>query len=189
MKMNVAALSALLILAFAGGAFAFQELPSLELAPYVGFLKYDSALEYDNALAYGFRADMRFIPYLGLQFHYARSTNHDGIGGFPFGADDYVSRTQLNLTYDLLPMRGFFVHLLAGVGSFNRYTAEDYRNSNSVQLGLGARRNLFDDLYLRGDVGWTGAWIKDSEPESAFYESTLTHNLDFSLTLSYLLDN
>jgi hypothetical protein len=189
MKMNVAVLAALLTLASAGGAFAFQELPSLELSPYVGFLKYDSAFEYDNSLAYGIRADMRFIPYLGLQFHYARSANKEGMGGFPFGADDYVSRTQLNLTYDLLPMSGFFVHLYTGVGSFNRYTAEDYRTSNSVQLGLGARRNLKGDFYLRGDLGWTGAWIQDSESESVFSESTLTHNMDISISLSYLLDN
>lgn len=189
MMPKAAVLAAFLILAASGAAWAFQELPSLELAPYVGFIKYDADLGYDNTLAYGARADLRFVPYLGMQFHYALSSVHDGFGGLPFGADEYVSRAQVNLTYDLLPMRGFFVHFLAGVGTFNRYTADEYRSGNSLQLGAGARRNLFDDLYLRGDLGWTGAWIQDSDPESVFAESTLTHNLDFSITLSYLLDN
>jgi hypothetical protein len=189
MKMNVTALTALLILASAGGALAFQELPSVEIAPYVGFLKYDSALDYDNTLAYGLRADFRVIPYFGLQLHYARSSTADGITGFPFGADKFVSRAQVNITYDLLPMRGFFVHLLGGVGSFNRHIDGEYQTSTTAQLGLGARRNLFGDLYVRGDLGWIGAWIEDSDPESDFAESTLTNNLEVSLTLSYLLDN
>jgi len=189
MKMKVAAAAAFLILVSAGGALAFQELPSLELAPYLGIIKYAGDLEYDASLAYGMRADLRFIPYFGLQFHYARSTVHDGFTGFPFGSDEYVSRAQANLTYDLLPMSGFFVHLFAGVGSFGRHMDGEFKSSNSLQAGIGARRNLFDDLYLRGDAGWTGAWIQDSDPESIFHESTLTHHLDLSITVSYLLDN
>jgi len=189
MKMRTAALAAFLILASTGAAWAFQELPSLELAPYVGFIKYDGDMGFDNALAYGARADLRFVPYLGVQFHYARSSAHDGFGGFPFGSDDYVSRAQVNLTYDLVPINGFFVNVLAGVGSFTRHLPDDYLAAHSVQLGIGARRNLIADLYLRGDLGWTGAWLQDEDPEGAFAESTLTHNLDFSITLSYLLDN
>jgi len=189
MKMKIAAVSALLILASVGAASAFEELPSLELAPYLGLLKYDAALGYDNSLAYGMRMDLRFIPYLGLQFHYARSTAHDGFTGFPFGADAYVSRAQMNLSYDLFPLGGFFIDMLAGVGSFNRHMDGEFKSSMSVQLGLGARRNLFGDLYLRGDAGWTGAWLHDSDAGSPFHEKTLTHNLDLSLTLSYLLDN
>jgi len=190
MKSTVAILAGLLTLAvLAVPASAFQELPSLELSPYIGFLKYDSAMEYDNTLAYGVRADLRFMPYFGLQFHMARSAMRDGLLGFPFGADDYVNRIQLNLTRDLMPVGGFFVHVFAGVGSFNRYETDIYRSGSSVQAGVGARRNLFDELYLRGDCGWTVAWLKDENADDAFYEETLTHHLELSLSVSYLLDN
>ena len=58
-----------------------------------------------------------------------------------------------------------------------------------MQAGVGARRNLFDDLYLRGDLGWTGAWMKDDNEGDPFHEKTLTNHYELSICLSYLLDN
>ena len=66
---------------------------------------------------------------------------------------------------------------------------ELYDTDFSVQAGVGARRNIFDRLYVRGDIGYTGAFLKDHDPESTFGERTLTNHFDFSLTFSLLFDN
>lgn len=182
--------AALLLVALAVPALAFQEYPSLEVAPYVGYLIYDGELDtYMSNLALGLRLDLRTFAMLGFQFHYARSASTADFPGVAFGEDDYVERIQLNLTRDLLLSGGVFVYGFAGVGSFNRYTAAIYTNDPSVQAGLGFRRNLVGPLYLRGDAGWTGAFLKDPAADAPFAERTLTHHLDAALTLSVLFDN
>ncbi len=159
--------------------FAFQEYPSLEIAPYVGYIVYDGDMtEYMSNLAYGFRVDLRTMAALGFQFHYARSTREDDLPSFPFGTDDYVERIQLNFTRDTLLSKGIFFSSYLGVGSFNRHGVDVYYNDPTLQAGVAFRRNLVGPLYLRGDLGWTGAFLDE-----------LTHHLDAALTFSLLLDN
>lgn len=192
MKQLAAPLCALCLLAGATGtALAFQEYPSLEVTPYVGYLLYDSELiDYQSNLAYGIRLDLRTMAALGFQFHYSRSTNTAELPGQPFvDTDDYVERIQLNLTRDLFIVRGTFIAAYAGGGTFNRRYQGVYTNDYSVQAGMLARRNLFDWLYLRADAGWTGAFIKDPEPDDPYYDRTLTHHFEGALTLSVLFDN
>ncbi|MBM4117076.1 hypothetical protein FJ251_04920 [bacterium] len=190
MKRLVASLCAALLLALVKPALAFQEYPSLEVAPYAGYLLYDGDLTtYTSNLALGLRLDLRTFALLGFQFHYARSASTADFPGVAFGEDDYVERIQLNLTRDLLLSGGVFVSGYAGVGSFNRYTKAIYNNDPSVQAGLGFRRNLVGPFYLRGDLGWTGAFLKDRDPDSPFAERSLTHHLDAALTFSVLFDN
>ncbi|MDP6418180.1 MAG: hypothetical protein QF492_02450 [Candidatus Krumholzibacteria bacterium] len=174
----------LLALFVASPSLAYQELPSVEISPSLGLLKYDSSLSnYESTLSWGLRADLRFVPYFGFQVHMARSTIEGG--GLPFGIDDYVSRVQFALTRDLLPIQGFFMHLLAGVGSFNRHESGVYSSDKSVQLGIGVRRNLFSDLYLRGDCAWNGVWMPGETTE----DLDLTSHYDLSVSLSWLFDN
>jgi len=192
MKLLAASLCALCLLAGATGtALAFQEYPSLEVAPYVGYLLYDSEMvNYQSNLAYGIRLDLRTMAALGFQFHYSRTTATADLPGQPFvDADNFVERIQLNLTRDLFILRGTFIGLYAGGGTFNRRFEGIYTNDYSAQAGLTARRNLFDWLYLRADAGWTGAFLKDPDPADPYYERTLTHHFEGALTLSFLLDN
>lgn len=179
-----------LLAALSGTARAFQEYPSLEVAPYVGYLLYDSELaEYESNLSFGLRVDLRTFAMLGFQFHYARTASTADFPGQPFGADDHVDRVQLNLTRDLTLTRGFFIYGYGGVGSFSRTVGDFYEHDWSLQAGLGVRRNLIDKLYLRADGGWTGAWLSDDDPAGRFADTTLTHHFEAALTLSVLFDN
>ncbi len=170
--------------------FAFQEYPSLEIAPYVGYIAYDGDMtDYMSNLAYGIRLDLRTMAALGFQFHYARSTRDDDLPGVPFGSDEYIERVQLNFTRDVMLSGGIFFSGYAGVGSFNRHSPELYDTDPTLQAGMAFRRNLVGPFYLRGDLGWTGAFLKDHAAGSTFEERTLTHHLDAALTFSVLLDN
>jgi hypothetical protein len=191
MKKLATLICALCLLAgLSGSGQAFQEYPSIEIVPYVGYLLYDSELtSYMSNLNYGFRVDLRTTPLLGFQFNYSRASMKGDFPGQPFGKNYYIERVQLNLTRDLVLYRGVFFSGFAGIGSFNRHTSTVYDNDFSVQGGLSARRNLFDWLYLRGDAGWTGAWLKDYGDDAQFSDRTLTNHFDFALTLSVLLDN
>jgi hypothetical protein len=191
MRSLAASLCALVLIATAATpGLAFQEYPSLEVTPYLGYIIYDGEMtNYMSNLAVGLRLDLRTIAALGFQFHYARSASRADFPGVAFGEDDYVERVQLNLTRDLLLSRGIFFFGSLGVGSFNRHSAELYDNDPSVQAGLGFRRNLVGPLYLRGDVGWTGAFLQDHAEDAPFHERTLTHHLDGALTFSLLFDN
>jgi hypothetical protein len=191
MRSLAASLCALVLLAaMATPGLAFQEYPSLEVTPYVGYLVYDGGMtDYMSNLALGVRLDLRTIAAVGFQFHYARTTSSAGFPSLALTDDAYVERIQLNLTRDLLLSRGVFFFGSVGVGSFNRHTTELYDNDPSVQAGLGFRRNLVGPLYLRGDVGWTGAFLQDHAEDAPFHERTLTHHLDGALTFSLLFDN
>lgn len=179
-----------LLVAMASPGLAFQEYPSLEIAPYVGFIAYDGNMSsYMSNLAYGFRLDLRTMAALGFQFHYSRSTSIDDLPGVPFGNDEYVERIQLNFTRDIVLTTGTFFSGYVGVGSFNRHTALKYDNDPSVQAGVEFRRNLVGPFYFRGDLGWTGAFLKDYAEGDPYYERTLTHHLDAAITISVLLDN
>lgn len=189
-KLAVLSCAALLVAALAAPGLAFQEYPSLEIAPYVGYVAYDGDMtSYMSNLNFGFRVDLRTIAALGFQFNYSRSKILGDFPGQPFGKDDYIERVQLNFTRDLRLQSGIYFYGFAGVGSFNRHSAALYDNDPSVQAGLGFRRNLFGPLYLRGDIGWTGAFLKDYDPDGAYGDRTLTHHLDGALTLSFLFDN
>ncbi len=179
-----------LIAGLAGPGFAFQEYPSLEISPYVGYLAYDSQMtDYASNLAYGIRLDLRTTSLVGFQFHYALSASAGDFPGQPFGQDEYVERIQLNLTRDLFLVSGLFISTYIGGGSFNRHLADLYDTDPSVQAGISARRNLWSDLYLRADFGWTGAFLQDHDSEAQFAERTMTSHYDASLTFSFLLDN
>ena len=179
-----------LLAAVASPGFAFQEYPSLEVAPYVGYLLYDSNLtHYSSNLDFGVRLDLRTMEMLGFQFNYAISGSTVGFPGIPFGKNSYVERIQFNLTRDLVLSRGIFFYGFAGLGTFVRHTTAVYNSDPSVQAGLGFRRNIVGPLYVRGDVGWTGAFLKDSDPADPYYDRTLTHHFDGALTLSVLFDN
>ena len=191
MRTLAASLCGLVLLAaVASPGLAFQEYPSLEVAPYVGFVFYDGNMtDYQSNLALGLRLDLRTMAAVGFQFHYARSASTADLPGFPFGEDNYVERIQLNLTRDLLLSRGIFFYGFGGVGSFNRHTAALYTNDPTVQAGLGFRRNIVGPLYVRGDMGWTGAFLKDPGADDRYHERTLTHHFDGALTFSVLFDN
>lgn len=179
-----------LIASVAAPSLAFQEYPSFEISPYVGYVAYDSGMtSYMSNLAFGFRLDLRTMAALGFQFHYARSSSSADFPGLPLGEDDYVERIQINFTRDLLLRSGIFFSGYVGVGSFNRHSATLYDNDPSLQAGLGFRRNIVGPLYLRGDLGWTGAFLQDHAEGSLFHERTLTHHLDAAFTFSVLLDN
>ncbi len=179
-----------LLVAMASPGLAFQEYPSLEIAPYVGYLAYDGNMtSYMSNLAYGMRLDLRTMAALGFQFHYSRTTTTADLPGVPFGADEYVERIQLNFTRDVMLTTGMFISGYAGVGSFNRHTPIEYNNDPSVQAGLAFRRNIVGPFYFRGDMGWTGAFLKDHDEGATYYERTLTHHLEAAITISVLLDN
>ena len=191
MKKLASLLCGLLLLAgLSGSGQAFQEYPSLELTPYVGYLLYDGDLStYQSNLAFGVRLDLRTMAALGFQFNYARCAMAGDFPSQPFGQDEYVELVHLNLTRDLFLARGVYVSGYAGLGSFNRRTEAEYDTDPSIQAGLEARRNLFDMLYLRTSVGWIGAFLKDHDPEAQFAERTLTHHFGFAVTVSFLFDN
>ncbi len=191
MKKFLALCAGIVLLAgLTGPAAGFQEYPSLEFAPYVGYIKYDGALpDYNANLAYGFRADLRTMAAIGFQFHYAASSTTSSFPSQPFGQDDYVQRIQLNLTRDLHLMSGVQLSVYGGVGRFARHQGEFYDTDFSLQAGVSGRRNLWGPLYLRGDLGWTGAFLEDYDTDAAFAERTLTNNYDAALTLSFLFDN
>ena len=181
-------------LALLGGQAApslgFQEYPSLEIAPYVGYIQYDGDIpHYVSNLVYGFRADLRTIPKIGFQFHYASSASTGSFPSQPFGLDEYVQRIQLNVTRDFYLTSGWLFGGFGGIGRFVRQQGDLYDTDFSLQAGFLGRRNLWGPLYMRADVGWTGAFLKDHDPESAFGDRSLTHNFEAALTLSFLLDN
>lgn len=190
-KLCASLFSIALLLLVAGPSLAFMEYPSLEVTPYVGYLAYDSGMTtYNSNLTYGVRLDLRIMAAFGFQFNYALSAMNEGFPGMHFGNDDYVERVQLSLTRDLTLIRGVFFTGYAGLGSFNRHTAEVYANDFCMQAGIFGRRNIFDYLYIRGDIGWTGAFLKDYDPSAQFgAERTLTNHFEASLSLSFLLDN
>ena len=189
-KLLALSLGLALLGATAAPVVAFQEYPSIEFAPYVGFIQYDGSIpDYQTNLAWGFRMDLRTVSTFGFQFHYAISSSTGSLGSLPLGKDDYVQRIQLNLTRDLFLRSGVQFSGCAGLGRFARHSAELYDTDFSLQAGVSGRRNLWGVLYLRGDVGWTGAFLQDFDSAAVFADRTLTHNFDATLTLSFLFDN
>ena len=154
MRSLAASLCALALLAIAATpGLAFQEYPSLELTPYLGYTIYDG--EHDHLHEQSRRWACAWICARSRRSAFSSTTRARRAGrtspSAGFGEDDYVERVAAQPDARSAAQRGIFVFGSLGVGSFNRHSAELYDNDPSVQAGLGFRRNLVGPLYLRGE--------------------------------------
>lgn len=134
---------------------------SFEVNPYVGYNFFESSQNLQNAPVYGARLGYNFTKYLGVEIagqflrtdvdDKTKTDNTEGQFGYPMDRVD-LSFYHINAILHLIPDGKFNPFIVAGFGGAHYSPSISRGDMAALNVGLGAKLWLTDNIALRFDV-------------------------------------
>jgi OOP family OmpA-OmpF porin len=134
---------------------------SFELNPYLGYNFFESSQNLKNNLVYGARIGYNFTKYLGVEVagqflrtnvdDKTKTDNTEGQFGYPMDRVDLYFY-HINAILHLIPEGRFNPFIVAGFGGAHYSPSISHGDMAALNIGLGTKFWLTDDIALRFDL-------------------------------------